>query len=163
MRRILDELCHRSSSGSYIPLSGPELASRLGLAAGQNSVAGAVRDFRRNVTEVLLTERGLTCGPQDVIRSGGPGYRLNEWIIARDAEGQCASAPADTPTDDAAIDRCDRILAELQKGERLRAPAIAARLGCTARTIKRDLDQLRSEGAIEFVGPSKSGYYRTRV
>ncbi|MHB8974309.1 MAG: response regulator [Pirellulaceae bacterium] len=160
MQRILNELCQRNSSGSYIPLSGPELVSRLGLAGGQNSVAGAVRDFRRNVTEVLLAERGLTCGPQDVIRSGGPGYRLNEWIIACNPGGQPASAPSDTFTDDVTTDRCERILAELQKGERLRSPAIAARLGCTARTIKRDLDVLRAEGTIEFVGPSKSGYYR---
>lgn len=47
-------------------------------------VAGAVRDFRKNVAEILLEQRGLVCGPQDVIRSGGPGYRLNEWITTTD-------------------------------------------------------------------------------
>ncbi|MHB8974763.1 MAG: HTH domain-containing protein [Pirellulaceae bacterium] len=80
----------------------------------------------------------------------------------RDAAGQPVSVPSNTLTDDAAIDRCERILAELQKGERLRAPAIAARLGCTARTIKRDLDLLRAEGTIEFVGPSKTGFYQLK-
>jgi predicted ArsR family transcriptional regulator len=50
----------------------------------------------------------------------------------------------------------------LCKGEKLRAPAIAARLGCTARTIKRELEGLRAEGLIEFVEPSKTGYYQIR-
>jgi predicted ArsR family transcriptional regulator len=50
----------------------------------------------------------------------------------------------------------------LRKGEKLRAPAIAARLGCAARTIKRELDALRVEGLIEFVGPSKTGFYQIR-
>ena len=50
---------------------------------GQNAVAGAVRDFRKNVSEILLAQLGLECGPQDIIRSGGPGYRLSEWVGVR--------------------------------------------------------------------------------
>lgn len=160
MRKILDELRQRNSSGSYIPLSGPELVSRLGFAGGQNSVAGAVRDFRRNVTDVLLAERSLTCGPQDVIRSGGPGYRLNEWIIVRDAKESQTLASDRAPEPRETKQRRDLILAALQGGKRLRAPAIAAELNCSLKTVKRELDALRINGLVEFVGPSKSGFYR---
>ena len=111
----------------------------IGIRGGQNSVAGAVRDFRRNVAEVLRAEQGLTCGAQGVIRSGGPGYRLNEWIITRDAGADAVdpSATQAAAADGPETDRRERILAELRRGEQLRAPAIADRLGSPLRTVKR--------------------------
>ena len=160
-RRILDELRHRTGSGTYVALSGPELVDRIGLRGGQNGVAGAVRDFRKNVAEILLEQIGFVCGTQDIIRSGGPGYRLNEWISVRDVESEArnVSNTSGSPTDDSETGRRERILAELRKGEKLRAPAIATRLGCSAKTVKRELEVLRGEGQIEFLGPSKTGYY----
>ena len=80
MRKILDELRQKTPVGTYVARSGPELVERLGLQGGQNAVAGAVRDFRKNVSEILLAQLGLECRPQDIIRSGGPGYRLSEWV-----------------------------------------------------------------------------------
>jgi hypothetical protein len=146
MRRILDELRRRGTKGAFVARSGPELVDLIGIRGGQNSVAGAVRDFRNNVTETLLEHLGIVCGSQDIIRSGGPGYRLNEWITIRDAESGVAglSEANDAPAEDPDDGRRERILAELRKGERLRAPAIAAKLGCAARTIKRELDALRA-------------------
>jgi DNA-binding response OmpR family regulator len=164
MRRILDELRQRRSNGSYVARSGRELASLIGTCGGQNSVAGAVRDFRRAVAETLREELNLSCSSHDVIRSGGPGYRLNEWISIGDSES--TGAPALTsdhpPTEDSPLDRRDRILAEIRGGSKLRAPAIAAKLGCATRTVKRELEALRTEGLIEFVGPSKTGFYCVR-
>ena len=83
MRKILDELRQKTTLGTYVARSGPELVERLGLQGGQNAVAGSVRDFRKNVSEILLAKLGLECGPQDIIRSGGPGYRLSEWVSVR--------------------------------------------------------------------------------
>ena len=164
MRKILDELRRRGTKGAFVARSGPELVDLTGIRGGQNSVAGAVRDFRNNVTETLLAHLGIVCGSQDIIRSGGPGYRLNEWIAVRDADSEVAglSDAHDVPAQDFDEGRRERILAELRKGEKLRAPAIAAKLGCATRTIKRELDALRAEGLIEFVGPSKTGYYQVR-
>lgn len=53
-------------------------------------------------------------------------------------------------------------MAELRKGRQLRAPEIAARLGCSAKTIKRDLEALRDAAQIDFVGPPKTGHYRLK-
>lgn len=57
----------------------------LSIDGGQNSVAGAIRDFRENVTRLLQEQCGLLCQSQDIIRSGGPGYRLHEWISVRNS------------------------------------------------------------------------------
>jgi predicted DNA-binding transcriptional regulator YafY len=48
-------------------------------------------------------------------------------------------------------------------GKRLRTAAIAESLGCSQATAKRELDFLRSTGAIEFIGPSKTGGYQLRL
>lgn len=171
MRKILDALKHRNSAGRFTACSGPELVAQTKCRGGQNGVAGCIRDFRKYVAETLRECLGLSCGPQDVIRSGGPGYRLNEWLTVRTAVSDDAQAsvgnetPADVPADDGeepARRRRQWILAELRKGRRLRTPAIAAELRCSEKTVKRELDALRAEDRIKFVGPSKSGYYRVR-
>jgi CheY-like chemotaxis protein/biotin operon repressor len=189
MRLILDELKRRNGAGNYVAYSGPELVARTKCRSGQNGVAGCIRDFRKVVSETLRAQLGLICGSQDVIRSGGPGYRLHEWITVRDAAGDDTGSfggddvpangnhdpvnvpaiaehdPANDPAnghDDPANPRRQWILAELGRGRQLRAPAIASELGCSAKTVKRELDGLRAEGRIEFVGPSKTGYYRLK-
>lgn len=158
MRKILDKLRHRNKAGTYVARSGPELAEELGIQTGQNGVAGAVRDFRKNVSDALLEQLALECGPQDIIRSGGPGYRFNEWITTCDADPE----PIEQPT--VAINqqptRRDRILDILRRGQKLRSCNIATELGCSAKTVKRELDALRTEGLVEFVGPTKTGTYQ---
>ena len=164
MRRILGELRKRNTNGAYVARSGPELATLLSIDGGQNGVAGAIRDFRKNVIDLLLEHNGIVCQSQDIIRSGGPGYRLHEWISVRDSteakareSDPTAAGVADAP----ANGRQQWIITELNRGRRLRTPEIATELRCSPRTIKRELDVLRSEGLIEFVGPSKTGYYRS--
>ena len=71
----------------------------------------------------------------------------------------------DDPVDDDWSDPVDRqrwVMAELRRGRQLRAPEIVARLGCSATTIKRDLELLRDAGQVKFVGPRKTGHYRLK-
>jgi hypothetical protein len=51
------------------------------------------------------------------------------------------------------------IAERISGGKRLRTTAIAASLGCSKATVKRELDVLRNDELIEFIGPSKSGDY----
>ncbi len=161
MRKILSELRKRNTNGSYVARSGPELATLLSIDGGQNGVAGAIRDFRKNVIDLLLEHNGIVCQSQDIIRSGGPGYRLHEWIKVRDSsESKRTEVEPAGVADTRVNERQQWIISQLNRGRRLRTPEIATELRCSPRTIKRELDVLRSEGLIEFVGPSKTGYYR---
>ena len=97
----------------------------------------------------------------DVIRSGGPGYRFHEWITVHDRESNsetCGNRAA-IDSDERTASRRKWILDELRSGRQLRAPEIAAQLKCSSRTIKRDLDALKTAGQIVFVGPSRAGHY----
>jgi DNA-binding response OmpR family regulator len=170
MRIILEALQQRLGDCRYKAFSGNALASFVKRRGGQGSIAGSVRDFRRNVAEALGRELGLKVEQQDVIQSGSSGYRLHPWIVVKDLrntgtgipgdERSAASrAPAHTDASDPANQRRHLLLAEIEKGERLRAPALAARVHCSTSTIKRELEALRNAGEIAFVGPSKTGYY----
>ncbi|XZE36040.1 response regulator [Pirellulaceae bacterium SH501] len=153
--RILELLSQRTQNGSWVAKSGPEIAEELGLRSGQNGVSGAIRDFRKNVTELLSAELGLDCERDDVIRSGGPGYRLHEWIRVENTDRAGVQMGEEEGSN-----RRDQILELLDGGRPLRTTAIAAALGCSQATAKRELDILRSTGAIEFVGPAKTGTYQ---
>lgn len=78
MRRMLDELRQRTGSGAYVALSGPELIARLSSRGAKT--ASPARSAISARTRPKSCSSSLACGSQDVIRSGGPGYRLNEWI-----------------------------------------------------------------------------------
>jgi CheY-like chemotaxis protein len=82
-RRLIQELSRKGSHDKFVCRSGAQLAKAIGADGGQNSVAGCVRNFRQSVTRALAP-KGIACGRQDVIQSGGQGYRLREWIIARE-------------------------------------------------------------------------------
>ncbi|MHC4878493.1 MAG: response regulator [Planctomycetota bacterium] len=79
MARMLRLLARRNAAGDHVALSGEELASELGIQRGQNAIAEMVCNFRKRATAVL-NESGITCGPQDLIASGGAGYRLSSWL-----------------------------------------------------------------------------------
>lgn len=44
--------------------------------------------------------------------------------------------------------------------EQLKAPLVASRFKRSKKTAQRDLDPLRDEGTIEFVGDPRTVYYR---
>ena len=90
MRRVLEVLRRRHRNGKYVAIGGKELADKLDVLRGQNAISEAVRAFRNNVAEALAKE-GMRCGRQDVIRSGGPGYRLSEKIaVWNEEEAECS-------------------------------------------------------------------------
>jgi DNA-binding response OmpR family regulator len=154
IRGILDILREKRANGSYVALSGLELAEKLGCPGEQNKISSCIGRFRQSVADVLRKEAGLKCGPQDVIQSGDQGYRLSEVIVVREGNGGIEN--------DSESARRKWIMAELAKERVLRAPAIAKESKCSTATVKRDLDALRKEGQIEFVGPAKTGFYRLR-
>jgi len=169
MWTILDTLRQRLDERRYKAFSCNALADIVGCDGGQGSIAGSVRDFRRHVAEALGRELGRKVERDDVIQTFN-GYRLNPWIVVKDLRntGSCPATdgrpnagrdPVNTGPDDPVNERRRRILDELRKGEQLRAPALADRLGCSHSTVKRELEALKAEGRITFVGPSKTGYY----
>ena len=83
-RKVLDILSEKRR-GKYVAHSGEDLARKVGTLGGQNSVAACVRNLRRNIKAALEAE-GISCQPQDVIQSGGRGYRFNEWLSIRRAD-----------------------------------------------------------------------------
>ncbi|MBN1909941.1 MAG: response regulator [Pirellulales bacterium] len=181
IRRVLGALAETHPSGRYFAFSGLELAAKVGCSGEANKIAGAIRDFRQEVIRVLREEGGIHCTPQDVIQSGGAGYRFKEWIVVRSGDVVTGTAPGsgggtdvpDVPdhvpdgpdhgTDDPAVRRRRWIVGELSKGRHLRAPGIATELNVSYRTVKRDLDALRSANRIAFVGPARTGYYRIKT
>ncbi|MFA4974805.1 MAG: response regulator [bacterium] len=78
-------LAKKDPQGKRTAYSGDALARKLDPQSqqGQNDVAGYVKYLRRRIADVLR-KNGVSCSDQDVIESGGPGYRLNSWI---DVEG----------------------------------------------------------------------------
>lgn len=165
MRRILDALRQKRDGGKFIAYEGSELAKIAKCRGGQNGVAGAIRDFRENVARLLFDELHLTVGPQDIIRSGGPGYRFAEQIEVQVASlnpavgGAVADCTIGASTLDAAA-RKSKIIHEIRSGRSVRAPAIAKAVQCSLRTAKRELDELKEEGVVTFEGPTKTGRYR---
>lgn len=72
MWSILELLTERINEERYRAFPGSALAGQ----GGQGSVAGSIRDFRRNVAELLGRELDLLVKPQDVIETSSSGYRL---------------------------------------------------------------------------------------
>jgi hypothetical protein len=158
MWAILDALKERLNEDKYRAFPGSALAGK----GGQGSVAGSIRDFRRNVAELLGRELGLRLEPQDVIETSKSGYRLKNWIVVKDLRGAVntqTDSRVRSTTDDSEIDRQDHVLELIRAGERLRVPEIAKRLRCSYSTAKRAVDALKADGRIVFIGATKTGYY----
>jgi FixJ family two-component response regulator len=185
MRAILDELKATKANGSRAAYSGAELARRIGARGGQNTVAGCIRDFRNTVIERLRDEANILCDRQDVIQSGGRGYRLADWIEVVDqgagtsqghARGHCrdiegtsrghvpsskANVPSAAP-DVPLNDRQHWVLEQLRSGAKVQRDVLQKRFKIVPKTAKRDLAELRKRGLIEFVRTPRPGYYRLR-
>ncbi|MFN6302360.1 MAG: HTH domain-containing protein [Planctomycetota bacterium] len=155
--RILEVLNQRTRVGAWVAKSGPELASELGGSAGEAAVVSAIYNFRKALTDVLRTQVGIEADNQTIVCSGGTGYRFSDLVTVRDARNTVAiQAPeVETPAN-----RRELILTLLRQSGKMRSTNIASELGCSLKTVKRELDTLRLAGHIEFVGPSKTGTYR---
>ena len=89
---VLERLREKHFDGRFRPARANELARLFkGGRANQNTVSSCVGALRERIT-CVLGRRGIACGPDDVILSGGggPGYRLKEWITVRNGCGDIA-------------------------------------------------------------------------
>jgi biotin operon repressor len=183
-RRILDLLRAKLADGNYAAYSGEELAEQVGLKGREPAVAGVIRDLRNEIVDALRGQAKIECARHGIILSGGRGYRLADCISVQDGEPPTEAlitdmelksdvpnvpdrADANVPDvpdvpDDAAAARRAWILLRLADGQQLQAPAIAEQLKCSTKTAQRDLQALKNEGRIEFVGPARTGYYRLK-
>jgi len=159
MWTILDTLKQRLSEERYRAFPGSALAGK----GGQGSVAGSIRDFRRNVAELLGRELDLLVKPKDVIETSSSGYRLKNWITVKDVRRAVCTGSGcgrtETVPEDAEAERQERIIELIRAGEQLRVPEFAKRLHCSYSTAKRSVDALKADGRIVFVGATKTGHY----
>jgi hypothetical protein len=174
-RKLLD-LLKKQRNGSFVAYSGEEVARALDVGSGQNGVAGLVRDIRAQISEALHEGANMECGRHDVILSGGPGYRLKEWITVKEGDDQGhgrSTTAADDPDRDTDHDpdrepddpngataRRRWILKQLANGVRLQAPHLVQQFGRSLATAKRDLQAMRDAKKIEFTGKARTGFYR---
>lgn len=86
MRRTLNLLREKQRDGTFVSYSGRELASQLDRRGGQDSVASLIRGLRKRISEALRSGAGIECQRDDVILSGGPGYRFSEKLSVQVAE-----------------------------------------------------------------------------
>jgi len=183
IRRILDELRHKNTHDRYVRYDGSELAKRVGCDRGQNGVAEAVRDFRNSVCEVMQDEANVQMNRlHDIILNDRRyGYRLPSKITVRDADDPAddpqsesgdppndpvnerrdpVNAPLTVADDPANNERQQWALGRMHVGRELRKADVADHFECSKETARRDLKDLRRRGIIEFIGPSKTGYWR---
>ena len=161
IRKILEALKEKDARGRPAAWSGNKLANLTGTPGGQNSIAGAIRDFRAQATQLMLEEAGITCGREDVIKTTKQGYRIGDKIVVN-GRGQAVGEDSALSGDESFNPRQEWALGQLRAGVRLRAAAIAKEFGCSSTTAKRDLADLRRRGIIKFVGPARTGWYVLR-
>jgi predicted HTH transcriptional regulator len=97
------------------------------------------------------------------------GYPAPEWqelgpalrVVFR-PHPAAATEAADVPVNVPVNDRQRWFLAQLNKGNPVKAQEIAERFQVTERTAKRDIADLRAKNLVEFIGAPKMGRYRLR-
>ncbi|MEX0937366.1 MAG: winged helix-turn-helix domain-containing protein [Pirellulales bacterium] len=175
-RRLLALLAKKDGKGNFIAYSGQELAILIQAPGGNGTVVGAIRDLRTEISATLLNKANCICGREDVILSGGPGYRLSHHISVQYVDDSAITDTTDMDDesdvsnddvrdvfnvrDDTSGGRRNWILQQLSAGVQLKAPMVAERFGCSAKTAQRDLTALKGDGLIEYEGASRTGYYR---
>jgi hypothetical protein len=176
-RVVLELLSRRRADGSFVPYSGDDLEGEAKLHGAKGTSGGWVRDLRDAIV-IALRKRvpSIVAGQDQVILSGGPGYRLAETISVQFRDPPMLSDNAGIDDldnesngdvrdvfdvrDDASAVRRSWILQELAKERQLKAPDVAEQYSCSVKTAQRDLTALKDEGKIEFVGAPRTGYYR---
>ncbi|MGI9012940.1 MAG: response regulator [Phycisphaerales bacterium] len=168
---ILQLLCETNAAGTPRPYSGQQIASTLGRRITQNTVSQCIRGLRKRITKALREQVNVECGNRDVIVSGGPGYRLNDWIEVRAEDDESAgssSVAGDAGTislHEAADEhewneRQQWILERLRSSSEVRRCDIEKHFRCSPKTAKRDLADLRERDLVEFVRTPWPGHYR---
>ena len=163
--------------GKFVGFSTEEIAIAAQIKNGAKAVPGVIRALRDDIVEAL---RGLniSSGRFDVILTDKYGYHFAACISVQtndepdesaitdmDSGGNVRNAdgePNDVPNvpDDATSRRKAWILRRLEEGHRLKGPDVTRQFACSNKTAQRDLAALKDEGRIEFVGATRTGYYR---
>jgi len=178
-RKALDHL-RLQVAGQFVAYSGRKLAKAMDLADADRA-AGAIRDLRKSIKEALLVHAGIECSNDDVILSGGSGYRLSEKLSVQDGGathdhrhesktggGNVGDVGNPDVGDDGDLPegpverRRQWILHQLSAGNELKAEDVSGRFKCSPRTAERDLGALKKARKIEFVGTTRNGGYRLR-
>jgi hypothetical protein len=182
-RKTLDVLRQKDNDGSFKAYSSKTLAKMTDLEGGENRVPGQIRDLRDQISEALSNKANIKCGQREVILSGGPGYRFSHSVSVQEGADGGATRFTDTSESDNASNvrkedvrkedvrkgnvrkdgtaaaRRAWLLERLRAGDRLQAPAVEQQFQCSLKTAQRDLQSLKDEGLIKFVGGRKLGYY----
>lgn len=172
---VLHALKYQRENHSFIAVSGSDMAEKFkSRRATQNTVSSCVNDLRSRITNVMAM-RGLRCGKHDVILSGGPGYRFNQWIKVEERDGDISGTCGDrdmsdvpaprpnVPATSANVPLNDRqhwVLEQLRAAVKLQRQDIERRFRMTEKTAKRDLSDLVGRGLIAFERTPRPGYYR---
>lgn len=178
-RVVLELLGKRKADGeSFIAYSGEDLESEAKRYGAKGTAAGSIRDLRDDIMEALRNRANIVSERKDVILSGDTGYRFAECLTVRhvssptitDITDMAETADVRDPDvrdvfdvrDEESARRREWILEQLGEKVPLKAPNVAEQFGRSKKTAQRDLDALRDEGLIEFVGDPRTGYYRLR-
>ena len=175
IRHILQELRWTNSVGRYVHYSGDKLADLIECDSGQNSVSSAIRDFRKNVCEAMLSQANIQMNRlNDIIRNDRRhGYCLSDKITVRDADDPVNDVQnrRDVVNDgqNDVVNGVDDVennerqnwaLEQMRIGRELRKADIVRQFGCSKTTAERDLHELRQRGLIEYVGAARNGHWR---
>lgn len=166
LRRALEFLSRKDRDG-FVRIRSTKLDEILG-RDNSNPISRRVKDFRDRASKVLAKE-GYECGPLDILAGGHGGYRFTEWMDVR-VVGSQAHEPAEVrrepahepdeppcaPGDEPLNERQQWILAQVDKGERLRIKDIVRGTEKNRSTVNRDLKDLRRRGLIALHG---DGHY----
>ena len=154
---VLQCLRQKNADGRFKAFSGRALAERFkGHGATQNTVSSCVADLRQRFLDVLA-EAGVEAGEEDVILSGGSGYRFKEWLkveahddaAAPEAKPTIAANPpvaAIPPTGTPLSERQFWVLEKLRGGAKFQRVDLEKQFAVTAKTAKRDLTDLSGAG-----------------
>lgn len=172
--KVLQCIRRKNGDGRFKAFSGRNLAQHFkGNGASQNTVSSCVADLRQRFVDVLA-EAGVEAGEEDVILSGGSGYRFKEWIkiaahddaAGREPTGEMKTpAQAETPVTTATptgtplSDRQFWTIDQLRGGAKLQRVDLEKQFHVTSKTAKRDLADLLKRGLIVFVRKPRPGHY----
>lgn len=174
MYRILSVLNSKHGNGKYVALAGSEIAEHedVNCRRGQNGVSEAIHAIRKRMATKLRDEANIEIGDQDVIRSKGMGYRINESVtisvggrkstISSDdqsSEKANTSSAQDAQLSDLNV-RQEWIMERISNGTEVRVGMVVEQFNCSTRTAKRDLAELKKMGLVRFVGSPRTGHYR---
>lgn len=188
MYRILSVLNEKRGNGRYAAFCGDELAEHDGVRCnrGQNGISEAIHALRKRITSKVLEEAHIEVEDQDIIRSRREGYRINERVtmvvgarrVSTVVVGPNGHVPnhgtnvpdhvpvngrdiPDVPDDVPDLnERQQWVMSLIRKGTEVRVNMVVQRFGCSQKTAKRDLADLKGKRLVRFVGSPRTGHYR---